>query len=278
MRRKDWAAQQGIHYQTAWRWFRDGKLPVPALQTPSGTILVQPQAPNAVPPPGGGLGLYARVSAHDQRADLDRQVSRLTRWATTARAPVVRVEAEVASGMTGRRAKLRRLLADPAVTTVVVTHRDRLARMNAELVEAALSAHGRWLVVLDAGEVTDDLVGDLVEVLTSLCARRYGRRSARNRALQALRCAEGDVGPAGVAGAARGDGDGVVGCCVAWPPRWWSPHRRVPASAPGCGWMPTASGCCGRSARSSAGSPAKTWRCAAGVAQAATSAPAASKR
>jgi putative resolvase len=40
--------------------------------------------------------------------------------------------------MTGRRPKLRRLLADPAVQTVVVTHRDRLARMNAELVEAAL--------------------------------------------------------------------------------------------------------------------------------------------
>jgi putative resolvase len=156
--------------------------------------------------------LYARVSSHDQRADLDRQVSRLTQWAATAKAPVVRVEAEVASGMTGRRAKLRRLLADPAVTTVVVTHRDRLARMNAELVEAALSAHGRRLVVVvDDGEVTDDLIRDMVEVLTSFCARLYGRRSARNRALKALRCAERDVGPAGVAAAARGDGDGVVG-------------------------------------------------------------------
>jgi putative resolvase len=213
MRLKDWAEQQGIHYQTAWKWFRDGKLPVPALQTPSGTILVQPDAPDAVPQPGGGLGLYARVSSHDQRADLDRQVSRLAQWAATAKAPVVRVEAEVASGMTGRRVKLRRLLADPAVQTVVVTHRDRLARMNAELVEAALSAHGRRLVVLDDGEVTDDLIRDMVEVLTSFCARLYGRRSARNRALKALRCAERDVGPAGVAAAARGDGDGdgVVG-------------------------------------------------------------------
>src|ERR687887_822041 len=120
MRLKDWAEEQGIHYQTAWRWFRDGKLPVPALQTPSGTILVQP---DAGPRPGGGLGLYARVSSHDQRADLDRQVARLTRWATTAGVPLIRVEAEVASGMTGRRSKLRRLLADPAVQTVAGTHR-----------------------------------------------------------------------------------------------------------------------------------------------------------
>jgi putative resolvase len=212
MRLKEWAAQQGIHYQTAWKWFRDGKLPVPALQTPSGTILVQ-SAADASRSDDGGLGLYARVSSHDQRADLDRQVSRLTQWAAAASASarVVRVEAEVASGVTGRRPKLRRLLADPAVRTVVVTHRDRLARMNAELVEAALWAHGRRLVMLDDGEETDDLLRDMVEVLTGWCARLYGRRSARNRALKAVRCAERDVGPAGLVSAAGDGGDRLGG-------------------------------------------------------------------
>ncbi|SLH41854.1 resolvase [Mycobacteroides abscessus subsp. massiliense] len=93
------------------------------------------------------------------------------------------------------------MLADPKVTTVVVEHRDRLGRMNTELVEAALSAHGRRLVVLDDGEVDDDLVRDMVEVLTSFCARLYGRRSARNRALKAVGCAQRDMGPAAVVGA-----------------------------------------------------------------------------
>ena len=79
--------------------------------------------------------------------------------------------------MNGARSKVRRLLADPEVTTVVVEHRDRLGRMNTELVEAALFASGRRLVVLDGGEVDDDLVRDMVEVLTSFCARLYGRRS-----------------------------------------------------------------------------------------------------
>lgn len=97
--------------------------------------------------------------------------------------------------MNGARSKVRRLLADPEVTTVVVEHRDRLGRMNTELVEAALSASGRRLVVLDGGEVDDDLVRDMVEVLTSFCARLYGRRSARNRAEKALRCAERNIGP-----------------------------------------------------------------------------------
>jgi putative resolvase len=62
-------------------------------------------------------------------------------------------------------------------------------------VEAALSAHGRRLVVLDPAEAGDDLVRDMTEILTSFCARLYGRRSARNRAEKALRCAARDVGP-----------------------------------------------------------------------------------
>ena len=165
------------------------------------TILVSPDA--ALSAPTEALGLYARVSSHDQRADLDRQVARLSEWAAQSGQPVVRVEAEVGSGMNGSRTKLRRLLADPKVTTVVVEHRDRLARMNAELVEAALSAHGRRLVVIDDGEVDDDLVRDMTEVLTGFCARLYGRRSARNRAEKALRCARHDVGPMALAQQAK---------------------------------------------------------------------------
>ncbi len=190
----EWARLQGIHPQTAYRWFREGTLPVPAVRVNSRSVLVAPDA--VIAPAQGGTGLYARVSSHDQRADLDRQVVRLTAWAAQSGRAVVRVEAEVGSGMNGARSKARRLLADAGVQTVVVEHRDRLGRMNTELVEAALSAHGRRLVVLDPDEVDDDLMRDVTEVLTSFCARLYGRRSARNRAEKALRCAARDVGPA----------------------------------------------------------------------------------
>lgn len=189
----EWARRQGVHPQTAYRWFREGTLPVPAVRVNSRSVLVAPEA--AISAPAPALGLYARVSSHDQRQDLDRQVARLSKWAAKTSDPVLRVEAEVGSGMNGHRPKLRRLLGDPKVSVVVVEHRDRLARMNAELVEAALAAHGRRIVVLDEGEVDDDLVGDMTEVLTSFCARLYGRRSARNRAEKALRCAQADVGP-----------------------------------------------------------------------------------
>lgn len=42
------------------------------------------------------------------------------------------------------------------------------------------------IVVADPGETTDDLVRDMMEVLTSMCARLYGRRGARNRAMRAV--------------------------------------------------------------------------------------------
>ncbi len=90
------------------------------------------QAPGAV--------LYARVSSHDQRADLDRQVARLTAWATGQDLPVVKVVTEIGSGLNGKRPKLRRVLSDPDATVIVVEHRDRLARFGVEHLEAALSA------------------------------------------------------------------------------------------------------------------------------------------
>lgn len=130
--------------------------------------------------------LYARVSSHDHRLDLDRQVARVTRWATKQGLVVAEVVAEVGSGLNGRRAKLRRLLADPTATTIVVEHRDRLARFGVEHLEAALAAQGRRIVVTDPEETTDDLVRDMVDILTSFCARLYGRRGARNRAMRAV--------------------------------------------------------------------------------------------
>ena len=188
MKLSDWAAQQGVHYQTAWRWWKRGTLPVPARQLPSGTILVD--VPAAAPHTRGRLVVYARVSSHDQRADLDRQVARAVGWASEQHLAVDQVVTEVGSGLNGRRPRLARLLADAQVATIVVAHRDRLARVGVEHLEAALAAHGRRLLVADPEETTDDLVRDMIEVLTSFCARLYGRRGARNRALRALTAAK----------------------------------------------------------------------------------------
>ncbi|MFH1731960.1 MAG: IS607 family transposase, partial [Planctomycetota bacterium] len=69
-------------------------------------------------------------------------------------------------------------------------HRDRLARFGFDYIEAALLAAGKRILVLDKSEVTDDLVRDMTEVLTSFCARLYGKRSAKARAKKAIKATE----------------------------------------------------------------------------------------
>ena len=185
MKLSAWAKANGLTYKTAWRMWRDGRLPIPAEQLPTGTVLVHPPpAPSAE-----AVALYARVPSADHKADLERQLGRLADDASRERLTVIRSVSEIGSGLNGHRAKVMRLLADPAVRTIVVEPRDRLARFGAEYIEAALAAAGRKLVVVDQAERKDDLVPDMVDVLTSFCARLYGRRAAKNRAEKAVAAA-----------------------------------------------------------------------------------------
>ncbi len=187
MKLTDWAKENGLSYVTAWRLFRAGKLPVRATQLETGTILVHPE-----PVAKGGVALYARVSGSDQRADLERQLGRLSLYAVRNGLQVTRAVSEVGSGLNGGRPKLMRLLTDPEVSAIVVEHRDRLARFGSEYIEGAMAASGRRLIVVEEAETTDDLVQDMIEVMTSLCARLYGRRSAKNRAARAVAAAQAD--------------------------------------------------------------------------------------
>jgi putative resolvase len=180
----EWARQQGVSYQTAWRWVKDGKMPAPVFQAPSGTWIVEETTAAS-----GRVVAYCRVSSADQRGDLDRQAIRVVEGANAAGLAVGEVVKEIGSGLNGKRGKLHRILADPSAAVIVVEHRDRLARFGIEHLESALAATGRKLVILNPDETTDDLVRDMTEVLTSMCARLYGRRSAKRRAELAVSAA-----------------------------------------------------------------------------------------
>ena len=156
---------------------------------PSGTILVE------VAKPAGDqrVVLYARVSSHDRRADLSRQIARLTGWAMVNGFRIEQVVGEVGSGLTGVRRKLARMLSDPSARVIVVEHRGRLAGLGTAHLGAVLAGQGRRIVVVDDGETSDDVVRDMVGVLTGVCARLSGRRGARDGALAAVGAAKQPV-------------------------------------------------------------------------------------
>ena len=118
---KEWARLEGLHPQTVWKWCRQGTMPVPVEQTPTGMWLIHdPKYETASQPnPADSRTVcYARVSSGDQKNDLQRQADRLKAFAINMGVEKPEVVTETGSGMNDRRRKLNRLLSDPTVGTL----------------------------------------------------------------------------------------------------------------------------------------------------------------
>lgn len=190
MKLSQWAKQQGISYTTAWRWYKHGKLPVKATQTPSGTILVEPESS---PDFSRDVWIYCRVSSHEKKDDLQRQVERCCDFCLANGWEVVHTTKEIASGMNDSRPKLIKLL-NQHPTRLVVEHKDRLTRFGFHYFEYFLPKLGCELVVINRDqEEKDDLLKDLIAIITSLCCRLYGLRRGRRKSKtiqQSILCEE----------------------------------------------------------------------------------------
>ncbi len=129
---------------TAWRLWKNGRLPLPAEQPATGTVIV-----HETPTPTNNVALYARVSSDDQAEYLERQMRRLRDWAAAHGLHVVEEVKEVGSGINGHRKKLLRLIANSSISTIVVEHRDRLARFGSDYIQTAMAASKREVRVIN---------------------------------------------------------------------------------------------------------------------------------
>ena len=132
--------------------------------------------------------VYARVSSHDQKEDLERQKQVLEMYCA-AQGWTFEVVADLGSGMNYHKKGLKRLLnaiLQDEVGRLVMTHKDRLLRFGAELVFAICEAKEVEVVILNQGEDTtfeEDLAKDVLEIITLFSARLYGSRSRKNQKL-----------------------------------------------------------------------------------------------
>jgi putative resolvase len=171
---------------TAWRRASEGRIEG-AFQNDAGRWMVE------IDDPQTETVAYARVSSHDQKHDLDRQIARIAEWAATNDIKIDRYVREIGSGLNDRRKQLNKLLRDPRCRRIVVEHRERLGRFGVHELENALAASDRDLLIIEDKEIDDDLVRDMIDVMTSLAARLYGRRSARHRAERAVKAMDGET-------------------------------------------------------------------------------------
>src|SRR5215467_1191792 len=178
MRLKDYAQQQGISYKTAWRWWKDGKLPGHQMDT--GTVLLALPSPSAAEQARRQVAIYARVSSAENKNKLDSQAERLVAYCTARGYQVAQVVKEIGSGVNDARPKLLALLDDQAMTLIVVEHKDRLTRFGFRYLDTLLKGQGRAIEVVNQAENgTEDVLADLTSIVYSLCARLYGQRRAK---------------------------------------------------------------------------------------------------
>ena len=192
-RMEEAAGLLGIHPQTLRAWDVQGKIRV--VRTPGGKRRVPEseirrlQGQDVV----GGLdvpsvwAVYGRVSTHEQKArgDLARQVVHVRETLQVSQGVRPSVEiTDVASGLSDKRPGLLRLMAlarQGKVSDIAITYPDRLTRFGFGYLEEFFCGYGVRIHVVDGQEdhrsVQEELVDDLIAIVTSFSEKLYGLRS-----------------------------------------------------------------------------------------------------
>ena len=183
MKLSTYAKQLGISYSTAWRMWKRGE--IAGYQLVSGTVIVnQPEQESHVT---RKVAIYARVSNSESKKNLDTQAERLVAWCMMQGWSGVQVVKECGSGVNDQRPRFLALLADPSITHIVVEHKDRASRFGVAYIQTLLAVQRRELVVVNSAQTADEeLMSDLVSIITSFVARMYGRRRAKRKTEQVL--------------------------------------------------------------------------------------------
>jgi putative resolvase len=164
MKLSDDAKQMGVRYETAWRWFRDGKIQGRRVGLHSSIITEGQAEPKPATPQR--VAIYARVSSAENTSNLDSQSERLVASCAARGYLVAKVVKEVGSGINDARPKLLALLDDQSISLLVVEHKDCLTCLGFGYLETLLKTQGRAMeVVNEAENGTEDLLADLTAIL-----------------------------------------------------------------------------------------------------------------
>lgn len=182
----EYAKLMGIHYRTAARHFHAGL--IEGYQDPvTNTIYIKnPEYTSANKEIR--VVLYARVSSTVNKASLDGQIERLTKYAIAKGYKIVRIEKEIASGLNDGRRKLTSILKSNDWDVLLVEHRDRLTRFGFKYFDMLEKSNQRVEVVNTTDDKDQELIEDFVSIITSFCGRIYGakRKDKTNQVIEQL--------------------------------------------------------------------------------------------
>ena len=175
MKLSQWAKNHGYSYRGAWNVFKRGHIEG-AYQLPTGTVVIpEPKRPTK---PEHNI-VYARVSSSENRVNLDAQAERVSQFCNAKGWVVHEIVKECASGLNEERPKLQKIFSDKKASRIIVEHKDRLTRFGFAYIRALSDAE--IVVINEVYEEQADLMQDFVSLVSSFCARLYGKRRSHRR-------------------------------------------------------------------------------------------------
>ena len=183
-----------VHVVTIRNWEREGNSPIPVRRTQGnqrrylGKDVKQYLGLASSPTPNKSdkkTILYARVSSHEQKADLATQIGLLSLYASS-QGLQYEVLSETLSGLNFNRPKfnqLLRMIKNDEVERIIVSHKDRLMRFGYEMFESICQMHHVQIVTLDQSEqeLEKELLEDFISLINSFSEKIYGKQSYKNK-------------------------------------------------------------------------------------------------
>lgn len=186
------AKELGVSIATLRRWEVEGK--IQSERTPKGhrrydLAQLYGLKPYETSKTNRPTVCYARVSSHDQKEDLQRQVTLLETFCVV-NGWTYEVLQDLGSGLNYNKRGLQQLIkriCSGTVGRLVLTNKDRLLRFGSELIFSLCEAYNTEVVIINQGEqplrYEEELAQDVLEIITVFSARLYGSRSHKNRKL-----------------------------------------------------------------------------------------------
>lgn len=122
--------------------------------------------------------IYCRVSSHDRKDDLKRQVEYLLN-----KYPTYEVITDIGSGINFKRKGLKKIIdygIKNELNDLVLTYKDRLCRIGYELIEYILTEYSKTNIIFENLEFktpSEEITEDLIEIITVYSSKIYGKRS-----------------------------------------------------------------------------------------------------
>ena len=173
-----YARLHNVTIRTVWNWYYKGLLKTERDSTNHLWIIENENDKSKEL----NVAVYARVSSAENKTNLNSQVDRVVSYCNAKGYKVAKVVKEIGSGLNDSRQKLEALLLDKSIDIIVVEHKDRLARFGLNYIQKLLEMQNRKIEVINNFDNdSDELMQDFVSIITSFCARLYGkRRTKRN--------------------------------------------------------------------------------------------------